>query len=237
MAYLVMLLAFIVFTYFSFIAFLELMLYWITGLYLNGTFYSHLAVPVLLFLVYSWKNWRSFVEMKYLALKTEIHEVCKNFKEEEKKAKTSSSATNETSSQNRAENIGIDVDVESGRISKDLYDKIREKVMPYYEVLFYFFARMFFVANFCLIVFVMLLLAQKSNIAVPVQIMSTMAASTFPLIFDAIWAEHSSEQIQVNAKELHIKLKNIMKMKMKTDNIVTVEDEEDNVSDNTINNA
>ena len=82
---------------------------------------------------------------------------------------------------------------------------------------------MYFVAIFCLIVFLMMSLAQKSDINVPVQIMSTIAVSTFPLIFETIWADHSSEQKNVNRKKLKRDLNSIMNMDVKHDNIVTVQ--------------
>ncbi len=225
-------LASVVFICFFFSAFANLMLYLITGLYLNGSFYSPFVVPTLVLLAYSWKNWRSFVETKYLVLKTKIHEVCKTKKkEEENKSNTSISTTsslrNERNHQENEENIEdtdpeYTVNVEEGRVSKALYDKIRERMLPYNVVLFSFFVRMFFVANFCLTIYVMMLLARASNIAAAAQIMTTIIVSTFPLIFDAIWAD-SSEQMNANGKKLEQDLDRIMKIKVKTDNMVTVE--------------
>ena len=69
----------------------------------------------------------------------------------------------------------------------------------------------------------MMSIAQKSNIDVPVQIMSTIAVSTFPLIFETIWADHSFEQKNVNKKKQKQDLSSIMKMEIKTENIVTVQ--------------
>ena len=205
----------------SFFTFLNLMLYWIIGLYLNGSFYGLFVAPLVVFLIYSWKNWRSFVEMKYLTLKTKVYEVCNEFKNKEK-SKTPSS-TDERSGQDGEENMNdTDVNVKDGKVAKALYEKLREKILPYDNILFCFLVQMFFVGNFCLIVFVMLVLAQKSNIAVPAQIISTMVVSTLPLIFDALWTEHSFEQKHVNAKEVEHKLKKCMEMETKSDNIVTV---------------
>ena len=82
---------------------------------------------------------------------------------------------------------------------------------------------MFLVVNFSLIVFVMLLLAQKSNIAVPAQIISAMVVTTLPLILSVMWAGHSDEQKNANAKKLEIKLEKIIEKKLKTVNVVTVE--------------
>ena len=216
------------FTCVSFIAFLNLMLYLITGVYLNGSFFSPFVVPILVFLGYFWKNWRSFVETKYLILKTKIHEVCKERKEERKNESNTSMPTTSSNLQENEENTETTdpqytVNVKEGTVSKALYDKIREIMLPYNVVLFSFFLRMFFVANFCLIIFVMMLLAQESNIAAPAQIMSAIIVSTFPLIFDAIWADNIFEQKNVNAKKLEHDLGGIMTMEILTDDIVTVE--------------
>ena len=221
---------------------LNLLFCLIIGLYLNGSFFSPIVVPILILLVYSWKNWRSFVETKYLQLKTAIYECCEEYyekKSSEKKKEneeskrdasvpTTSSSTIEKNHQESEEttddsNESYVVNVEEGTVSKALYDKIREHKLPYYNVLFYFSMRMFLVANFSLIVFVMMSLAQKSNIAVPVQIMSTIAVSTLPLIFETIWADHSFEQKNVNRKKLKQDLRSSMEMEIKTDNIVTVQ--------------
>ena len=212
------------------------------GLYLNGSFFSPIVVPMMIFLVYSWKNWRSFVETKYLQLKTAIYECCEEYYEKKSSEKkneneeskrdasepTTSSLTAEIEHQESEEttddsNESYVVNVKEGTVSKALYDKIREYMLPYNEVLFYFSMRMFLVANFSLTVFVMMTLAQKSNIDVPVQIMSTIAASTFPLIFETIWADHSFEQKNVNHKKLKQDLSSIMKMTTKTDDIVNVQ--------------
>ena len=278
-----------------FISFLNLSLNLIIGLYLNGSFFSPIVVPIIILLGYSWKNWRSFVETKYLQFKTAIYECCQEYyekKSSEKKkeneeskrdasVQTTSSSTTERSHQENEEttedsqnsipttsssttershqeneettedsqnsipttssstieirnhqeseettddsNESYVVNVKEGTVSKALYDKIREYKLPYYNVLFYFSMRMFLVANFSLVVFVMMSLAQKSNIAVPVQIMSTIVVSTFPLIFETIWAVHSFEQKNVNHKKLKQDLSSIMKMTIKTDDIVNVQ--------------
>ena len=235
------------FTLLFVIALLNLALYLITGIYLNGSFYGPIVVPILLLLVYFWKNWRSFVETKYLLLKTKIIKVCEDEYEKSKKEEgnqsntampTTCSSTNEINRQGRGEiteeitdEITEDtadprytMNVAKKRVSKVLYDKVRERIFPYDKVLFYFLVRMFFVANFCLIVVVMLLFAQESNIATAAQIMSTIIVSTFPLIFDAIWADHTFEQKDVNGKKLEKDIGEFMKIKRKTNtHLITVE--------------
>ena len=215
---------FLAFTILSFSAFLNLMLYWITGLYLNGSFYGSFFVPLLTFLVYSWKNWRSSVERKYFALLTKVYKACKKFRKNWNQEQRSEEDTNRGNGQNEEENIeDKDVNVKDGKVAKVLYDKIRAIILPYHIVLFHFLVRMFLVVNFSLIVFVMLLLAQKSNITVPAQIISAMVVTTLPLILSVMWTDHSEEQKKVDAEKLEIELENIIEMKMRTDNIVSVE--------------
>ena len=238
--------------------FFNLLLHSIIGLYLNGSFFSPIVVPMGILVVYSCKNWGSFVETKYLELKTGIYECCEEYyqkKNSEKKEEsntsipTTSSLIAERNDEESEESTGSEntgyivsesddekseestgsldegytVNVKKGKVSKALYHKIREHKLPYNAVLFYFFLRMFFVANFCLIVFVMMSLAEESNIAVPVQIMSTIAVSTLPLIFDMIWADYSLEQKNVNHKKLKQEINSIITMEIKGDGIVAVE--------------
>ena len=70
-----------------FVSILNLLLYLTIGLYLNGSFFSPIVVPILILLVYSWKNWRSFVETKYLQLKTAIYECCEEYHEKKSSEK------------------------------------------------------------------------------------------------------------------------------------------------------
>ena len=214
------------------ILFSILLLYLIIGLYLNGSFFSPIVVPIFILVVYSWKNWRLFVETKYLQLKTAIYECCEEYYEKKKGSDTSTPTTSsliterndeESEESTESPDQGYSVNVKEGTVSKALYHKIREHKLPYNEVLFYFSMRMILIANFCLIVFVMMSLAQKSNIAVPVQIMSTIAVSSLPLIFDMIWADYSFEQKNVNYKKLKKELNSIMRMDIKQEDIVTVQ--------------
>ncbi|CAB4018799.1 Hypothetical predicted protein, partial [Paramuricea clavata] len=148
------------------------------------------------------KRWKSSVETKYLVLKTNIYVVCKELYE--------SSAPSDKIPERRHNNL-FTVNVSDGKIPKALYKTIREKILPYNK-LFYFFARLFFAFNFFLLVLVMMLLAQESNISGPAQIMSTIVVSTFPFIFDAIWTEDTFEQKYVNDKEQQQKIRNLIKL-------------------------
>ena len=205
---------------------LNLVLYLVTGLYLNGSFFGPIVVPMLVLLVYAWSSWKSFVEIEYLQLKTKIYEVCEEHYKSRKEKSSSGTFTATTSSSHLAmiSNASYTVNVKEGTVSKALYDKIRENLLPYHEVLFYFFVRMCLIGNFCLVVVGMMYLAQKSNdAAVPAQVMSTIVISTIPLIFDTVLGGHGTELRDANGKKLKRDLGEIMKMEVKNDDdIVTV---------------
>ena len=184
----------------------------IAAIYLNGEFYGPIVVPVIGLVVYFFKHWRTFIETKYLVLKTNTYEVCKELWE-----------NNDAPVQNPEGNLkDFTVNVNDGKILKTLHNMIREKILPYDKVLFYFFARMVFVATFFLILYAMMSLAQKSNISGPAQIISSIIVSTFPFFFDAIWAEDTFEQKDANNKEQKQMIRKIMSLKEKTDETITV---------------
>ena len=127
---------------------LNLMFYLVTGLYLNGSFFSPIVVPLLVLLVYAWNTWKSCVEMEYWQLKAKIYEVCDEYCEKSTNSSSTTSLSHLVSS--------YTVNVKEGTVSKALYDRIRENILPYNEVFFNFFVRMCFIGNFCLVVVVMM---------------------------------------------------------------------------------
>ena len=200
----------------SFILLLTIVFLLITGMYLNGEFYCPVVAPTMILVVYCWKCWRLYVETQYLQLKTKIYEIC------EELASENSVSTNDTHSPDVDENNRFSVNVKSGTVSKALYEELRETYLPYNEVFFWFFVRLFFVANFCLFVYVMILFFQLSGISGTLQIISTMAVGTLPFIFDAIWTEHTLEQKKVADMKLKLLLKQVIKFKRQDGNVIEV---------------
>ncbi|CAB4011447.1 Hypothetical predicted protein [Paramuricea clavata] len=182
------------------------------AIYLNGEFFGPIAVPVIGLVVYLWKYWKFFIEIKYLVLKTNTYEVCKELWE-----------NNEAPVQNPEGNLEVfTVNVKDGKILKTLYNKIREKILPYDKVLFYFFARMVFVATFFLILYAMMSSTQKSNISSSAQIISSLIVSTFPLFFDAIWDEGTLVKKYVGNTEQKQMIREIISLKGKTGDTITI---------------
>jgi hypothetical protein len=132
------------------------------GLFLNGETYGNYFFPLSTILFYSWTNWKSSVETKYLVLITNIYEVCRESApvqpttlansggERDKSATPVESGVErdesandvETSNNNpiRASNrffIKLNYDREP-IIPKQLYNKVREEFLPYDRVPFYY---------------------------------------------------------------------------------------------------
>ena len=214
----------------SVIPILNVTLLLIAGLYLNGEFYSPIVLPIMILVVYCWNGWRSFVESRYIRLKSKIYEVCGELANENSHAEIENDMPrNATTGLNNEENVNeirncqFTVNVKAGTVSKALYKELRETLLPYDEVLFWFSVRLFLVANFCLLMSVMMLLAQTSGISEEINIISTMAVGTLPFIFDTILAEHNSEQEKVADIKLKLTLRGMVKLKKKVDAVIMVE--------------
>jgi hypothetical protein len=184
----------------------------------------------MLFVFYAWKCWRSCVEAKYANLKSSIYEVCEELANE--------NCNNELTELTENVSIGsmVDVndgpftlDVRTGDMSKALYETIRETYLPYDDVLFSFFVRLFVVANFCLFLSVIVLFCQSSGISGELQVINTMAIGILPFIFDIIWADDSlGDQAD---KKLKLMLGQTIDFERMTNNViyVSVTSEERNV--------
>ncbi|XP_028401015.1 uncharacterized protein LOC114524097 [Dendronephthya gigantea] len=170
----------------AFASFLNMMLAWMAGIYLNGQFFSPYFTAIMGVVIYSLKHWRWSIEAKYLVLKTNIYEVCKEMWEKNK--------NNEANPDEEIQPGTFDFNIKDGKVPKALYKEIRKLNLPFHRLLFHFFAKIFIVASFFVVVLVMMLLAQNSKISGPVQIISTIAASTLPFIFDTLWTEDTFEQ-------------------------------------------
>lgn len=178
-------------------------------IYLNGVVYIPYLMPIIAIVTYSVKHWRRSIEKMYLVLKTNIYKVCKELWEENE-------------SEGRTELPTFLVDVTNHKAPKPLYNMTREAILPFDRVLFYFFVRIFWVANFVLFVIVTIFLAQESNISGPVQIISAITLSSLPFIFDTILIEDASAQNQVNIARQKKQIRSMMTLVNRTETIATV---------------
>ncbi len=203
------------------IAFFGLTFLFAIGLFLNGETYSHYFVPLTTILFYAWVNWKSSVEAKYLVLKTKIYEICKESKPvqntparlERNSTSEDSAETNNGNGQDQESNtfvIKLDNDDGEPIIPKGLYNKVREKFLPYDRVLFEYFLGVFPVAVFAYFLYILISLFQRSGISESAQTTGSIAATALPFIVDLVWRKNSGEQNEANSIALKSKLKRVL---------------------------
>ncbi|CAB4042627.1 Hypothetical predicted protein, partial [Paramuricea clavata] len=154
-------------------------------------------------------NWKSSVEEKYLELNTKIYKACRESNRPVQVARSASS--NETENNDTLTRFKIKLD-ENGEpvIPKPLYDIVREKFLPYGEILVPYFEGVIFVVICAYFLFIFMSLAQASGVSSSVQIISTMAATSLPFLFDIIWKKNSDGQKAANNLALKSKLKHAL---------------------------
>ena len=216
----------IIVTMYSIYNMLSLAFYLIIGLFLNAEIYSPYVLPLCTIVFYSWTKWRSAVETKYLVLITNIYKVCKEScvdSDECSKNVTENSGTFSDTDRSLSTNLFTIESSEEGEpvISKELYDKVRETILPYHQTLFHYYKGVFFIAVFGYLLYILMSLSQKSGISGSVQIIGTISASSLPFIFDFVWKNKSDEQKEADSIAMNSKLKQILLFRRKE--IITVE--------------
>ena len=203
-----------IFTLF-FINFFELVFYLVSGLYVNGGFYTVYFVPISTIVLYSWTNWKFSVEAKYLELNTKIYKVCKEGITQPVHVTRSEGTPGETaqSSAETDSNRRFKIKLhENGEpvIPKPLYEIVREKFLPYDDVLVHYFGSLIFVLIFAYLLYIFMSLAQASGVSSSVQIISAMAATSLPFLVNVIWKKNNEEQEKANNLALKYKLKHVL---------------------------
>ena len=82
-------------------------------------------------------------------------------------------------------------------ISRQFYDRIREKVLPYNLILFNFFIKVFFVCLFAFFLFTIVRILNTADISGTVKVITTMSMSVVPYIFNVVAAKNSEEEKKV----------------------------------------
>ena len=166
------------------------------GLFLNGEIYSPYILPLSTIMLFSWTNWISSVETKYLVLITNIYKFCKE-------SHVESDECSNNGTENSKERFIITRDYNGDpMIPKKLYNLVREKLLPYDRILFHYFQGVVFIAIFAYILYILLSLAQTSEISGSVQVIGTIAATSIPFIFNFVWKRKSDEQKEADSAVL-----------------------------------
>ena len=181
----------------------------IAGIYLNAKYYSTYFVPLSVILFYSWSKWKSSVEEKYLELNTQIYKVCR----QSINAVQTSDDPRETDNDDNGLNFIIKMDENKEPvIPKPLYDIVRENCLPYHDTLVPFFERVALIIVLAYFLYIFMSLAQTSGVSSNVQIISTMAATSLPFLFDVMWEKGSNRRQAANSAVLKSKLKHVLEV-------------------------
>ena len=150
------------------------------------------------------------METKYLTLNKNIYEVCKNStqvpKEGESDESNSTVDSNKINVQHEQFVIQLGDDGEP-IIPKELYNKVREKFLPYNRVLFNYFLGVFIVAGFAYFLSVLLTLSQTSGVSSSTELIASIAATFLPILSSLVWSKVSDDQQAVDTIALKSKLR------------------------------
>jgi hypothetical protein len=97
-------------------------------------------------------------------------------------------------------------------IPKPLYDIVREKFLPYHDILVPYFERVVLVIVLAYFLFIFMSLAQTSGVSSNVPIISTMAVTSLPLLFDIMWEKNSEGRQAAKNCVLKSKLKRVLEV-------------------------
>ena len=163
------------------------------GLVINLVYFiPHLATfSVVTF--YSYSIWKS-LEEKYLLLKLLIYEAC------------------------QGNQVNKDIrDLEENEklisvVSKELYNKIREKLLPYRTNIFWIILNLLWLFVFSYAIYELVTMLHKFHITAAVQVVATVSISILPLIFKIVaWNDSNEQTKDVWKEELKLNVKNMVK--------------------------
>ena len=96
-------------------------------------------------------------------------------------------------------------------VSKDLYDKIREELLPYHRNLFYFGLKIFLALVFSYSIFKLINLLHEFNVTGAVQVVTTASLGVIPHIFNMVALKTNEEKKKAMAEELKLNVKYMVK--------------------------
>ena len=79
-------------------------------------------------------------------------------------------------------------------VSKELYDDVRERLLPYHGVLFCYVMKAFGVSLFAYITLTLVRILQANDVSPTVQLLTTFSVSAFPYIMNTVAAKKGEEQ-------------------------------------------
>ena len=95
-------------------------------------------------------------------------------------------------------------------ISRQFYDRIREKILPYNLILFNFFIKVLFVCLFAYFLFTIVKILNTADVSGTVKVISTMSVSVLPYIFNVVAAKNSEGEEEAQNEVQKIKVEKLV---------------------------
>ena len=172
------------------------------GLFLNLIYFIPYFAFFSVLTFYCGNFWKT-MEEKYLVLKRLIYEACRDIEH-----------VNNGCIPNRhpkREEKVLPV------VSKELYDKIREKLLPYDTNLFYFALKIFWAFAFSFGILKLIEMLNEFNVTGVVQVITTASLGVMPHIFNMIGLKTSEEKKKAREEKLKLNVKYMLEDSLRAD--------------------
>jgi hypothetical protein len=103
-------------------------------------------------------------------------------------------------------------------VSKELYDKIRERLLPYNVNLFYFALKLFFLVGFCYIALSFVKVFQEIDASPAVQLLTSLSFGALPYLLNIILSRKGDEEKAAWKRQLRVRVKHHV-AKLTTNNL------------------
>ncbi len=172
------------------------------GLFLNLTYFIPYFAFFSVLIFYCCNFWKT-MEEKYVVLKRLIYEECRDIQR-----------VNNGCIPNRhpkREEKVLPV------VSKELYDKIREKLLPYHTNLFYFALKIFWAFAFAFGILKLIEMLNEFNVTGVVQVLTTASLGVMPHIFNMVGLKASEEKKKAREEKLKLNVKYMVEDLLRAD--------------------
>ena len=165
------------------------------GLFLNLIYFMPYFAFFSVLTFYCGNYWKT-MEEKYLVLKRLVYEACRDMQ-------PVNNGSNGCIPNRHPKREGKVLPV----VSKELYDKVREKLLPYDINLFYFALKIFWAVAFSFGILKLIELLNEFNVIGVVQVITTASLGVMPHIFNMIALKTSEEKKKAREEKLKLNVK------------------------------
>ena len=162
------------------------------GLFLNLIYFIPYFAFFSVLTFYCGNFWKT-MEEKYLVLKRLIYEACRDMEH------VNNGCIPNRHSKREEKVLPV--------VSKELYDKIREKLLPYDTNLFYFALKIFWAFAFSFAILKLIEMLNEFNVTGVVQVITTASLGVMPHIFNMIALKTSEEKKKAREEKLKLNVK------------------------------